>query len=280
MSDPGRLWIVATPIGNLGDFSPRGADILAGVDVIAAEDTRRTARLLAHAGLATPTLSLHEHNERQRGDVLLERLSSGQSVALVSDAGTPLISDPGFDLVRRARAGGIEVCCVPGACAAIAALSISGLATDRFAFEGFLPRKAGPRRSRLRGLAREARTLVFYESGHRIQAMAADLAAAFGGGRQVLLARELTKLHEQSVICDVAELASWLAAEPDRRRGEFVLVVDGARAGTDADRVAMELDALLAELLAVTAPRDAVRIAVRLTGLPRNRVYARALELQ
>src|SRR5699024_5727816 len=208
MSEPARLWIVATPIGNLGDLSPRSADVLAAVDVIAAEDTRHTARLLAHAGIATPMLSLHEHNEQQRGPALLQRLADGQSAALVSDAGTPLISDPGFDLVRRARRRGVEVCCVPGPCAAIAALSIAGLPTDRFAFEGFLPHKPGPRRARLRRLAQEPRTLVLYESSHRIRATAADLAVVFEAGRQVVLARELTKLHEQSVLCDVAGLGA------------------------------------------------------------------------
>lgn len=280
MSDPARLWIVATPIGNLGDFSPRSAEVLDAVDVIAAEDTRHTARLLAHAGIATPMLSLHEHNEEQRAQTLLQRLADGQSVALVSDAGTPLISDPGFGLVRRARGQGVEVCCVPGPCAAIAALSIAGLPTDRFTFEGFLPHKAGPRRARLRLLAQEPRTLVLYESSHRIRATAADLASEFEAGRQMVLARELTKLHEQSVLCDVAELGAWLDADANRCRGEFVLVVAGAPDKADAERVEIALDALLRELLAVSRPRDAVKAAVRLTGLPRNRVYARALELQ
>lgn len=280
MSDSARLWIVATPIGNLGDFSPRSAEVLAAVDVIAAEDTRHTAKLLAHAGIRTPMLSLHEHNEAERNDELLARLRAGESVAVVSDAGTPLISDPGFGLVRRARQEGIDVRCVPGPCAAIAALSIAGLPTDRFVFEGFLPHKAGPRRARLGALAAETATLVLYESSHRITALADDLVAVFGGGRQVALARELTKMHEDCVVCDVTELPAWLAADSNNRRGEFVVVLGGAPPHASSGHAQIELDALLEELLAVTRPREAVRIAMRLTGLPRNQVYARAMVLR
>lgn len=280
MLKPALLWIVATPIGNLGDFSPRSAEVLAAADVIAAEDTRHSAKLLAHAGIHTPMLSLHEHNESERAQVLLQRLQAGEAVALISDAGTPLISDPGFDLVRRARSQGVEVRCVPGPCAAIAALSVAGLPTDRFAFEGFLPHKPGPRRARLAALASEPRTLVLYESSHRIAATARDLAATFDVGRAVVLARELTKLHEHSVNLTVAGLADWLAADANNRRGEFVLVVAGAQIATTPGRTEVEVDALLRELLAVTRPREAVRIAMRLTGMPRNVLYARVLELQ
>lgn len=280
MSDPARLWIVATPIGNLGDLGPRAAEILGSVDVIAAEDTRHSGRLLAHAGIDTPMVSLYEHNEAARTHELLERLVHGESAALISDAGTPLISDPGYDLVRRARAQQIGVYCVPGACAAVAALSVAGLPTDRFVFEGFLPHKAGGRRRRLQELADETRTLVIYESSHRIQALAADLAWAFGAHRPVTLARELTKLHEQTVNCRAGELTHWLSRDAGRRRGEFVLVAAGAQAVARDGVAEIELDALLSELLAVTGVRDAVKAAVRLTGMPRNRVYARAVALR
>ncbi len=277
---PAILWIVATPIGNLGDMSPRAAEVLTEAAVIAAEDTRHTGRLLTHLGVNTPMLSLHEHNETQRAVQLIDKLLGGQPVALVSDAGTPLISDPGFTLVRRARECGIEGRCVPGACAAIAALSIAGLATDRFVFEGFLPAKAGPRRARLAVLADETRTLVMYESSHRIAATAADLAAALGGDRGVTLARELTKMHEQSVALPAGELGPWLAADDQRRRGEFVLVIAGAPPAAPMPKAEIDVDALLSELLAVKGTRDAVKIAVRLTGMARNEVYARAIELQ
>lgn len=280
MLDSARLWIVATPIGNLGDFSPRSAEILAAADVIAAEDTRHTARLLNHVGIRTPMVSLHEYNETERNRVLLARLADGESVAVVSDAGTPLISDPGYGLVRQARAAGITVRCTPGPCAAIAALCIAGLPTDRFVFEGFLPHKAGARRARLSELVAETRTLVLYESSHRIAALAADLAATHGHGRQVVLVRELTKLHEASVSCDATELSAWLAADANNRRGEFVVMLAGAVPQAAPDHAEIELDALLGELLAVARPRAAVGIAMRLTGLPRNQVYARAMALR
>lgn len=280
MTESARLWIVATPIGNLGDFSPRAVEVLSSVAVIAAEDTRHTARLLAHAGINTPMRSMHEHNEQGRAPELLERLAAGQSVALVSDAGTPLISDPGFELVRRARAQDVDVRCVPGPCAAIAALSIAGLPTDRFVFEGFLPHKASARRTRLGALADETRTVVLYESSHRIVAMIKDLLVCFGAERQVLLARELTKLHEQSVMHTAAQLLDWVQADGNHRRGEFVLVVAGAQIGDAGGAAEIELDALLTELLALAGTRDAVKAAVRLTGLPRNQVYARAVALQ
>lgn len=280
MSEPACLWIVATPIGNLGDLGPRAVDVLSSVSVIAAEDTRHTARLLTHAGIETPLCSLHEHNEQTRAGELLDRLAQGQSVALVSDAGTPLVSDPGYVLVRATREQGTEICCVPGPCAAVAALSIAGLPTDRFIFEGFLPHKASARRARLGDLADEKRTLVFYESSHRIRAMVSDLASVFLEQRQVVLLRELTKRHEQSISCRAGELVAWLDADDNRRRGEFVLVVAGAPEVTQGSEAQIALDALLRELLAFVGTRDAVRSAMRLTGLPRNQVYARALALQ
>ncbi|MGN8160759.1 16S rRNA (cytidine(1402)-2'-O)-methyltransferase [Salinisphaera sp. RV14] len=276
-SPAATLSIVATPIGNLDDMSARARDVLATADVIAAEDTRHSRRLTAHLGIGTPLMSLHEHNEAARIGPILERLAAGERVALISDAGTPLISDPGYALVAAVRAAGHAVVAVPGPCAAIAALSVAGLATDRFAFEGFLPGRAGARRARLDALADEPRTLVCYESSHRIAATAADLAARFGE-RRVVLARELTKLHEQSVALSAAELPAWLAGDDNRRRGEFVLVIAGApeRAAATGE---ITLDALLAELVPVAGTKKAAAIAARLTGTARNAAYQRALEL-
>lgn len=275
---PATLWIVATPIGNLEDMSPRAARVLRDVAVIAAEDTRYSSRLTQHLGIDTTMLSLHEHNEASRVDQLLARLAQGDSVALISDAGTPLISDPGFVLVRAAREAGFEVQTVPGACAAIAALSVAGLPSDRFVFEGFLPAKATARQARLAELAEESRTLVFYESSHRIEKSVADMAGVLGPCRRIALCRELTKMHEQSVNLPAAKLLEWLAADDNRRRGEFVLVVAGAQAGAQG-RLEVGLDALLAELLAMTGTKPAAKIAARLTGVTVNDAYARALEL-
>ena len=279
MPTPAVLWIVATPIGNRGDLGGRAAEVLASVAVIAAEDTRHSAALLRDAGIDTPLRSMHEHNEAQRIDPFIQRLAHGESIAVISDAGTPLISDPGFALVRAARAAGIEVRAVPGPCAAVAALSIAGLASDRFVFEGFLPAKAGARRNRLTALVAETRTLIFYESSHRIAGTAADIAAVFGPERSLFLARELTKRHEQSVRLAAGALAAWLAEDANRRRGEFVLVVAGAAPSRERIDQAVSLDQLLAELLAITGTRQAAKIAARLTGVTRNEAYTRALEL-
>ncbi|GAB3679997.1 16S rRNA (cytidine(1402)-2'-O)-methyltransferase [Salinisphaera aquimarina] len=277
-TSPATLWIVATPIGNLEDISARAVRILKTVAVIAAEDTRHSARLTQHLGIDTPMLSLHEHNEQARTTQLLERLDAGESVALISDAGTPLISDPGFVLVRAVRQAGHEVQTVPGACAAIAAISVAGLPSDRFVFEGFLPARTTARRARLAALAEETRSLVFYESSHRIDKTVADMTQAFGAERQIALCRELTKLHEQSVCMGGAELVAWLATDDNHRRGEFVLVVAGAAA---VERATSEigLDALLRELLQITGTKPAASAAARLTGVTRNAAYARALEL-
>ena len=272
------LSIVATPIGNLDDMSARAREVLAAADVVAAEDTRHSRRLMSHLGIGTPLISLHEHNESARVDSILERLAACQRVALISDAGTPLISDPGYTLVAAVRAAGYAVVAVPGPCAAIAALSVAGLPTDRFVFEGFLPSKPSARRARLEALADEPRTLVCYESSHRIAATAADLAARFGV-RRIVLARELTKLHEQSVALAAAELPDWLAADDNRRRGEFVLVIAGAPETPERQAGEISLDALLAELLPLAGTKKAAAIAARLTGTARNAAYQRALEL-
>ena len=274
---PGVLYVVATPIGNLEDISPRALKVLSDADLVAAEDTRHSGTLLAHFGIRTKLVSLHEHNEAGRAAWLIEKLKAGEDVALVSDAGTPLISDPGFDLVRAARKAGISVSPVPGACALVAALSVSGLPTDRFVFEGFLPAKSTARRERLAALADETRTLVFYESVHRLQESLADMAAVLGAERVSVLARELTKLYEGVREAPLAEHARWAETDAAAGKGEVVILVAGAKpeegaSSTDADRV---LKALLAEL----PVKQAAGLAAEITGLKKNQLYDRALEL-
>ena len=268
---PATLYVVATPIGNLGDLSPRAVQVLGSVAAICAEDTRHTRQLLAHFGIEQPLLALHEHNEDQVADKLVARLLAGDSLALVSDAGTPLVSDPGFRLVRAARAAGVRVSPVPGACAAIAALSVAGLPSDRFVFEGFLPAKASARRERLARLAAEPRTLVFYESAHRIQAMLTDLAASFGADRPAVLGRELTKLFETVLDGTLGQLGAQVAADPDQRKGEFVVLVRGA--GEDADAKIAEGQRLYAKLSEHLPPSTAARIAAEWSGAPRKALY-------
>ena len=268
---PATLYVIATPIGNLGDLSARALQVLKSVAAICAEDTRHTRQLLAHFGIEQPLLALHEHNEEQVADKLVQRLLAGDSLALVSDAGTPLVSDPGFRLVRAARAAGVRVSPVPGACAAIAALSVAGLPSDRFVFEGFLPAKASARRERLARLAAETRTLVFYESAHRIQASIADMAGAFGEHRPAVLARELTKLFETVLDGTLGQLVAQVAADPDQRKGEFVLLVQGA--GEDADAKVVEGRRLYAKLSEHLPPSTAAKLAAELTGAPRKALY-------
>lgn len=273
----GCLWVVATPIGHLGDFSPRAREVLAGVALVAAEDTRHSAPLLALAGSRAELWALHEHNEQARAEQVVARLLAGDDVALVSDAGTPLVSDPGFRLVRAARAAGCRVSPVPGPCAAIAALSVAGLPSDRFAFEGFLPAKAGARRERLALLAGEARTLIFHEAGARIAATLADLADAFGAERPAVLARELTKLHETVLDGSLAELAARVAVDPDQSRGELVLLVAGAPEAGAAQRLA-EGRRIQALLLRELPPAKAARLAAAISGASRRDLYAEALD--
>ena len=270
----GTLWVVATPIGNLDDLSARARAVLGSVVAIAAEDTRHTRHLLQHFGLATPLLALHEHNEAGVVAALLARLAAGEDLALVSDAGTPLISDPGFRLVRAARAAGLRVAPVPGPAALIAALSVAGLPSERFVFEGFLPAKAGARQQCLAELAGEARTLVFYEAPHRLEAALADLAAAFGSERPAALARELTKLHETVIDATLGDLISRVAADADQRRGEIVLIVGGNNAR--AAQALAEGRRLYALLRGELAPARAARIAAEFTGAPRRALYAEA----
>ena len=271
----GRLWIVATPIGNLDDLSPRAREVLRAVALVAAEDTRHSAPLLAHAGSHARTLALHEHNEREQAERVVERLLAGDDVALVSDAGTPLISDPGFRLVRAAREAGCEVSPVPGPCAAIAALSVAGIASDRFVFEGFLPAKAAARRERLQALASEARTLILYESSHRIVEALADLVAVFGPMRAATLARELTKLFETVIAAPLADLHARVLADPNQQRGEFVLVIAGAE-GDAADATLAEGRRVFALLREELPSARAAKLAAAITGAPRKALYETA----
>jgi len=276
----GRLYVVATPIGNLGDLSPRGRATLAACAVVAAEDTRHSAALLRHFGITTPLLSLHGHNERERTPSLLRRLAEGADVALISDAGTPAISDPGGELVHAAAAAGIEVVAVPGPCAAIAALSIAGLPTATFAFEGFLPARAAARRRRLAELAGEPRTLVIYEAPHRLRAMLEDCVAAFGRARRAAIVRELSKLHEKTYRDELAALAALAAREPALSRGELVVLIEGAGATETAPPADAELERVLRALLAELPLAQAARLAARIVGARDNEAYRRALALR
>jgi len=273
----GTLQVVATPIGNLADLSPRAQQVLGGADVIAAEDTRRTLQLLQSLGISRPLVSLFEHNESQRVPRLLERLAAGQSVALVSDAGTPLLSDPGFELVRAASRAGFAVQAIPGPSAITAALAVAGLPTQRFCFEGFLPARAAERRRALAALAHEPRTLVFFEAPHRIRAMLADLAAEFGAQREAVVTRELTKAHESIYRGTLAELDLTAARDENFERGEITLVVAGATpadaAAADPAQLRRTVDVLLKEL----PPGRAAAVAAQLTGATRAAAYALAL---
>lgn len=267
----GTLWVVATPIGHRDDMSVRAVAVLGRVALVAAEDTRHTRPLLTHYGIDKPMTALHEHNEREALGQLLARLEAGDDVALVSDAGTPLISDPGFRLVRAARAAGVRVSPVPGACAAIAALSAAGLPSDRFVFEGFLPPKAKARQARLHELASETRTLIFYESSHRIASSLADMRAAFGGDREAVLARELTKRFETVLGEPLETLAARVAADPDQQRGECVVLVAGHSEQVDAKVLEGRrvFDILRTEL----PPARAAKLAAAISGAPRKALY-------
>jgi len=272
----GTLQVVATPIGNRADLSPRAQEALRNADIIAAEDTRRTLPLLQSLGISRPLVSLYEHNETQRVPQLLERLGAGETVVLVSDAGTPLLSDPGFELVRAAAHAGHSVLAIPGPSAVTAALAIAALPAQRFCFEGFLPARAAERRAALGTLAHEPRTLVFFEAPHRLLATLTDMAAEFGAGREVVVARELTKLHESVYRGTLAQLLERAGADENFTRGEITLVVAGAPAATpeDADPATLRrtVDLLLKEL----PPGRAAALAARLTGATRAAAYALA----
>jgi 16S rRNA (cytidine1402-2'-O)-methyltransferase len=272
------LYIVATPIGNLADMSQRAIEILQSVDLIAAEDTRHSGFLLQHFAIKTPSVSLHDHNEQQRSETLLTRLQQGESIALISDAGTPLISDPGYKLVSLVREHGIPVIPIPGSCAVIAALSASGLPSDRFSFEGFLPSKQGARLQTLEKLATDTRTLIFYDSPRRLQSTLIDMVTIFGEERRVCLARELTKLHETINTKPLAELLGWVSNDPNQQRGECVLLVEGAKQHQDASEV--EVNRVLNLLLKELPVKKAAAITSALLGVSKNNAYEMALKLQ
>tara|TARA_Y100000815_G_scaffold212421_1_gene197176 strand:+ start:1245 stop:2102 length:858 start_codon:yes stop_codon:yes gene_type:complete len=273
----GTLFVVATPIGNLQDLTPRALQVLREVSLIAAEDTRHSARLMQHFGINTPMTACHDHNERDKGQRLVERLLAGESLALISDAGTPLISDPGYHLVRQAREAGIRVSPVPGACALIAALSAAGMPSDRFAFEGFLPAKAHGRQQRLQALQGEQRTWLVYEAPHRLLECLQDMQKVLGGERRVLLARELTKTFETLHAAPLAELVAWVAGDSDQQRGECVLVVEGAPE-PEADEISAQALHILDLLLAELPVKRAARLAAEITGARKNQLYQIALE--
>jgi 16S rRNA (cytidine1402-2'-O)-methyltransferase len=273
----GTLFVVATPIGNLEDLTPRARRTLQEVDLIAAEDTRHTRRLLSHFGIKTPLLALHEHNEARLVETVVADLLTGKSIALVSDAGTPLLSDPGFPLVRAAHRQGITLTPVPGACAVTAALSVAGLPTDRFCFEGFLPSKKKSRRVALEALADETRTMVFYESVHRVRDCLGDMLGVFGSDRPAFIGRELTKLHEQVLRASLGELMGQLDRGEITERGEFVVVVGGA---AKPPVMPIDTDRLLIELADKLPGKELAKALARATGASRNALYRRLLELK
>jgi len=275
--EPGRLYVVATPIGNLGDLSERARATLAGVDAIAAEDTRHTARLLTHLGLRQPLISLHEHNEEDRVEMLRQRLDEGNAIALVSDAGTPLISDPGYRLVRALREVGLEVLAVPGPSSVVAALSVAGLPTDRFSYEGFLPARAASRRKRLAALAGLEHTLVVLESGRRLESALADMIEAFGPDREAAICRELTKRFESTRLDRLEALVDWVAADPHRLKGEFVVLIGGAAASSPVQAGLPSVEVMLRMLRQEgLGAKAAARVAAQLTGGSTNQIYAQA----
>lgn len=271
------LFIVATPLGNLADMVPRGLEVLQTVDTIAAEDTRRSAPLLAHFHITTPMQAYHDHSGERDTQRLLQVLRDGGSVALISDAGTPLISDPGYRLVDAALEAGFRVSPIPGPCAVIAALSAAGLPSDRFVFEGFLPSKAQARQKQLAALQREARTLIFYEAPHRLLDSVRDIASCMGEGRTVVLARELTKLYETVVRLPASELAEWIAADRNQQRGECVLLVAGYR--MDADELPAEALYIFDTLRAELPMKQAASLAAKLTEVKKNRLYQYGLDV-
>lgn len=274
----GSLYIVATPIGNLGDISQRALDTLRTVDKIAAEDTRHSARLCQHFDITTPLMAYHDHSDEARSRSLIESLQSGQNLALISDAGTPLISDPGFRLVKLARDEGIRVVPIPGACAMAAALSVAGLPSDRFCFEGFLPSKTGTRENTLSALAGETRTMIFYEAPHRIEDSLASMVNCFGPERSLVVARELTKTFETLLSGTAAEVLARVQEDPNQRKGEMVILVEGAEPSTS------ELDAeaqrVMTCLLAELSVKQAAQLGAQITGLRKKVLYQWALDQQ
>ena len=273
MNQTGILYIIATPIGNLQDITQRALETFAQVDLIAAEDTRHSGLLLNHYGIKKPFFALHDHNEQQKADLLVEKLQQGTNIALISDAGTPLISDPGFHLVRKCRQAGLKVVPLPGACAAITALCASGIASDRFCFEGFLPAKTKARKDKLQNIAEEDRTLIFYESTHRILDTLEDIEAVLGADRYIVLAREITKTWETISGDTVSNLRQWLAEDPNRTKGEMVLIIEGKPKTEDNDKINPQAIKAL-QLIAKELPlKKAAAIVAELYGYKKNALY-------
>jgi len=274
------LYIVATPIGNRADISQRAIEVLSEVDMIAAEDTRHSGQLLQYYNISRPMLAYHDHNEEQQAERILQQLKEGNSIALISDAGTPLMSDPGYRLVRAAQQAAIPVVPIPGPCAAVAALSASGLATDQFYFVGFPPTKSIARKNFFQNLNRQTATMVFYESSHRIVASIRDMLEVFGQSRTVVMARELTKKFETIRQSSLSELLQWVESDSNQQKGEFVLLLEGDSMTEQSDELSLELDHMLKVLLDELPVKQASQLAARITGLKKNQVYKRALELR
>lgn len=275
----GKIYIVATPIGNLGDMTPRAVDVLNSVDLILAEDTRHSMPLLRHFQIQTRCQAFHEHNEKAVAESICERVSKGESIALISDAGVPLISDPGFPLVRMAHEYQLPVIAIPGACAAISAVSVAGLATDRFSFEGFLPAKSGGKRKVLETLLNERRTMIFYESPRRVIDTLKIMVEVFGADRPAVLARELTKLFETVRKAPLQELLEFVESDSNQVKGEIVLLLEG-KTQEDSDAIETEILRTLTVLLDEVSLKQAVAITMKLMGLKRNQIYPLALSLK
>ena len=277
----GTLFVVATPIGNRADITERAIHVLSDVDLIAAEDTRHSKSLLQFLNIATPLVAYHEHNEEVKTPQLIEKILRGQSIALISDAGTPLISDPGYRLVKAAHEAGIKVSPLPGACAAIAALSVSGLPTDRYRFEGFPPAKSLARQAYFEGLIKESATLIFYESCHRIRASLADMVAIFGDQRIAVLAREITKAFETIRKAPLSELLVLVSEDENQRKGEFVLIIQGAEVDdAESSVVQVDVDRLLEILVNELPVKQASELVAKITGFKKNQLYKKALEMK
>ena len=271
------LYLVATPIGNLADITERALKVLSEVDFVAAEDTRNSGLLLSRLGIKKPMISYHDHNRTERGPEIVERLKGGESCALISDAGMPAISDPGEELVALCAREGIRVSIIPGACAAVSALALSGLSTRRFAFEGFLPVSGKERKKRITDIAKDERTLIIYEAPHRLKKTLAEFCEYFGSDRRIALCRELTKLNEEIIRMTLAAACEYYeSVEP---RGEYVLVIDGAPEATEAEESVNIADRAAALIAGGMSQKDAIKTIVKETGLPKNKVYAEVLKI-
>ena len=273
------LYVVATPIGNLGDITLRALEVLKSVDAIAAEDTRHTGGLLSHFGISKKLIAVHQHNEQQSAEALITRLQAGENIALVTDAGTPAVSDPGAIVVSAARTAGFKIVPIPGASAVVAALSASGITQNGFYFHGFLPASGAARRKMLESLKAQTVTLVFYEAPHRIVECVQDLAKILGEARQITLARELTKTFETIYTCPAGDMNAWLQADSNQQRGEFVLLVEPAPA-VESEEISLEAQAVLKCLLAELPLKQAVKLATEITNLKKNDLYEFALGLK